>query len=83
LSELLKLKWQVDKNLNEHLEIMEKILILNEKDAIEFIGWYNNNRTRKGIEEIYGILESGRNGHTKTQESSTVFLGCCDKEEIR
>jgi hypothetical protein len=79
----LKLKWQVDKNLDEQLQIMQKILTLNEEDTIEFIDWYNNNRTRKGIEDIYGILEPGRNRHTKTQEPSSVFLGSRDKEEIR
>jgi hypothetical protein len=83
LSELLKLKWQIDKNLDEQLEIIQKILTLNEKDAIEFIHWYNNNKTRKGIEEIYGVLESRANRHRETQEPSAIFMEQREQEEVR
>jgi glutamyl-tRNA reductase len=75
ISKLLVLKWAVEKNLNEHLDIIQKILSLNEEEASEFTDWYNNNRTRKAIEDIYGAVESRAIRHTKTEKLSTLFMG--------
>jgi glutamyl-tRNA reductase len=52
MSEVLKLKWIIEKNLNEQLDIIQKILSLSEEESSEFIDWYNSNQTRKPIEDI-------------------------------
>ena len=78
ISKLLVLKWAVEKNLNEHLDIIQKILSLNEEEASEFSDWYNNNRARKAIEDIYGAVESRAIRHTKTEKLSTLFMGYPD-----
>ena len=78
ISKLLVLKWAVEKNLNEHLDIIQRILSLNEEEASEFSDWYNNNRTRKAIEDIYGAVESRAIRHTKTEKLGTLFMGRSD-----
>jgi len=46
----------VSENLNAQLKIIERIVKLDEKDAQAFRDWYNNNKTRKGIQEVYAIV---------------------------
>jgi glutamyl-tRNA reductase len=75
MSKVLELKWIIEKNLNEQLDIIQKILSLSEEESSEFIDWYNSNQTRKAIEDIYGAVESRTMGHTKTKKSGIVFLG--------
>jgi len=78
ISKLLALKWAVEKNLNEHLDIIQRILSLSEEEASEFSDWYNNHRTRKEIEDIYGAVESRAIRHTKTEKLGTLFMGYSD-----
>jgi hypothetical protein len=49
----------VSENLSAQLKIIERIIKLDEKDAQAFRDWYNNNKTRRGIEEVYGIVGVG------------------------
>jgi glutamyl-tRNA reductase len=75
MSKVLELKWIIEKNLNEQLDIIQKILSLSEEESSEFIDWYNSNQTRKAIEDICGAVESRTMGHTKAKKSGIVFLG--------
>ena len=38
------------------VKIIERIVKLDEKDAQAFRDWYNNNKKRRGIEEVYAIV---------------------------
>jgi hypothetical protein len=49
----------VSENLSGQLKIIERIVKLDGKDAQAFRDWYNNNKTRKGIEEVYAIVGVG------------------------
>ena len=53
---LVELENLVSQNLNAQLKIIEIIIKLDEKDAQAFRDWYNNNKTRTGIEEVYAIV---------------------------
>ena len=46
----------VSENLNAQLKIIERTVKLDEKDARAFRDWYNNNKTGRGIEEVYAIV---------------------------
>lgn len=81
LESLMMPEWQVERNLDEQLDIIQKLVSLQEQDAAEFIDWYNNNKIRKVIEEIYGRMEVRRVGHSEAEELSNVFLGSADKEK--
>ena len=65
----------IKEHLKKELKTMEMILLLNEKNAQDFKDWYINQPLVKGLEEIYGIMESRRMGHTKIERDSTIQLG--------
>lgn len=66
MTTLEELKSLVSESLNSQLEIIGRIASLDEKDAKSFIEWYNNNKTRKGIEEVYAIVGIGAMGDSKS-----------------
>jgi hypothetical protein len=43
-------------NPNAQLKIIERRVKLDEKDAQAFRDWHNNNKKRRGIEEVYAIV---------------------------
>ena len=55
---LVELENLVPQNLNAAQNV-ERIVKLDGKDAQAFRDWYNNNKTRKGIEEVYAIVGVG------------------------
>jgi hypothetical protein len=79
LATLEEVKNAVKVYLKEELKIMEMILKLNEKDAMDFKDWYINQPLYKGAVEIYGLVESGnrRMGYTKLK---IIALSSWDKQ---